>query len=65
MNKHKNDGYISLGQLYGSTMPMLFYYSLETEEFYKKWRAGAKMEKVIDSNEIRRLQMRLQNIMEV
>jgi hypothetical protein len=44
---------------------MLFYYSLETEEFYKKWRAGAKMEKVIDSNEIRRLQMRLQNIMEV
>lgn len=60
-----NEKYIALGLLYGSCMPMMFYYSLETDEFYKKRRAGAPMEKVIDINEIRRLRMRLQNIMEV
>jgi hypothetical protein len=60
-----DDKYISLGNLYGSNMPMHFYYCLETDEFYKKRSSGASMEKVIDSNEIRRLRMRLQNIMEV
>ena len=63
--EHINDKYISLGFLYGSYMPMNFYYCLETDEFYKKRSSRASMEKVIDSNEIRRLRMRLQNIMEV
>ncbi len=60
-----NEKYISLGFLYGSNIPMNFYYCLETDEFYKKWRNESSMDKVIDSNEIRRLRMRLQNIMEV
>ena len=67
-NNHKglsNDKYISLGFLYGANMPMNFYYCLETDEFYKKRNSNASMEKVIDINEIRRLRMRLQNIMEV
>lgn len=60
-----DEKYIGLGMLYGSNMPMMFYYCLETDEFYKKRRAGASMDKVMDINEIRRLRMRLQNIMEM
>jgi hypothetical protein len=60
-----NMNFIALGLLYGSNIPMMFYYCVETEEFYRKKRLGAPMEKVINMNEIRRLRMRLQNIMEV
>ncbi len=63
--ENKENDFLYLGMLYGSNMPIMFYYCLETDEFYKKWRAGSPMEKVIDANEIRRLTMRLQNIMEV
>jgi hypothetical protein len=63
--KVEKDYYVALGMLYGSNIPMLFYYCLKTDDFYKKRRSGASMEKVIDVNEIRRLRMRLQNIMEV
>jgi hypothetical protein len=56
---------VYLGMLYGANMPMMFYYCTETDEFYKKRRNGAPLEKVIDANEIRRLSMRLQNILEV
>lgn len=56
---------INLGYLYGSGFPIIFYYSIETDEFYKKWKTGSALEKVIDGNEMKRLRMRLQNIMEV
>ncbi len=64
-SENKENDFIYLGCLYGSNMPIQFYYCLESDEFYKKWRAESSMEKVIDANEIRRLSMRLQNILEV
>jgi hypothetical protein len=59
------DKLVYLGMLYGLNMPMMFYYCIETDGFYKKSRVGTPLEKVIDVNEIRKLRMRLQNIMEV
>ena len=56
---------VYLGMLYGSNMPVMFYYCTETDEFYKKLRNNSPYEKVIDANEIRKLNMRLQNILEV
>lgn len=60
-----SENYISLGYLYGSNIPIMFYYCLKTDEFYKKRRINSLMEKVGDLNEVRKLRMRLQNIMEV
>ncbi len=56
---------VYLGMLYGSNMPMMFYYCSRTNVFYKKSTRTSVLEKVNDENEIRRLRMRLQNILEV
>ena len=60
-----SDNLVYLGMLYGSNMPVMFYYCTETNEFYKKCINASPLEKVIDANEIRKLNMRLQNILEV
>jgi hypothetical protein len=59
------DKLVYLGMLYGLNMPMMFYYCMETDEFYMRRRPTSPLEKVTDPNEIRKLSMRLQNIMEV